>query len=117
MSRRFLPRLLGTVALSVLAVGCSGGDGETAVEEKQSVEVEVFSWWVAPGEAEALLALFDSHRDQYPDERIFNAPEASGPTAKQVLGERLDAGEPPDLFQQNGYEMAALVASHPGRIQ
>ena len=76
----------------------------------QSVTVEVFSWWTAPGEAEALQSLMDLHHDKYPLERIYNAATdpkvtSGGVEAKQVLQMRLEAGDPPDAFQTNAYEL------------
>lgn len=64
------------------------------------MRVEVFSWWTAPGEAEALQSLMDLHREHYPGARIFNAattPEvlSGGLQAKELLQQRLEAGEPP----------------------
>lgn len=113
-----LSAALGLLTLPLL-VGCGDADGDSDGPDAkgEEVELEVFSWWVQPGEAEALSALFDLHRSRYPNERIFNAPEASGPMAKQVLSDRLDANDPPDLFQQNAYEMKELLAVHPGTIQ
>lgn len=106
-------------ALSTLACGSDGADagaGEPG-EGEAKTQLEVFSWWVQPGEIEALQALFDLYQDERPGQRIFNAAEKTGPTAKQVLGERLDAGDPPDLFQQNAYEMRAFLEQHPGSIE
>jgi glucose/mannose transport system substrate-binding protein len=88
------------LAFAFLAAGCSGddkqptdgggGDG-TATE---AVQVEVFSWWTAPGEAEALQSLVDLHADKYPNERIYNAATdpkviSGGNEAKAILQGRL----------------------------
>jgi glucose/mannose transport system substrate-binding protein len=104
--------------LSLTTTGCGDGDAaEDSGDAAREVELEVFSWWVAPGEAEALHALFDLHRQNYPNESIYNAVEQSGTMAKQELSDRLAAGEPPDLFQQNAYEMKQLLADHPGTVE
>lgn len=84
----------------------SGGDGT----QEEAVTVEVFSWWTAPGEAEALQSLIDLHRKRFPNARIFNAatdPEllSGGMEAKVVLQDRLRAGDPPDSFQTNAFEL------------
>jgi glucose/mannose transport system substrate-binding protein len=109
----------GVVMLAAMgAWGCSddAATGDDTGPGETKAQLEVFSWWVQPGEIEALQALFDLYQDENPGQRIFNAAEESGPTAKQVLGERLDAGDPPDLFQQNAYEMRAFLQAHPGAI-
>jgi glucose/mannose transport system substrate-binding protein len=104
-------------ACSIGLVGCGSDDDKGTGETGSEAEpLEVFSWWTQPGEAEALDALFDLYRKNFPHRSIFNAAEKSGPTAKQVLGERLDAGDPPDLFQQNAYEMRAFLQVHPGSV-
>lgn len=116
---RFSPVVL-TLLASSFGVACGGsGDGQTSDggDTTSEVKLEVFSWWVQPGEREALQALFDLHKTEHPNQRIFNAAEASGPIAKEVLAERLDAGDPPDLFQQNAYEMRAFLEQHPGDVQ
>ena len=73
--------------------------------------VEIFSWWSALGEAEALEALIATHEKAHPDARIFNAAAASGTRAREWLGERLDKNEPPDIFQQYIHQLRA-VARH-----
>jgi len=77
------------------------------------VQVEVFSWWTAPGEAEALQALVDLHKTKFPSETIYNAATdpkviSGGVEAKAVLKMRIDAGNPPDAFQTNAYELTTF---------
>lgn len=108
------------VVLGLLATAC-GSDGGTptapASEQTKEVKVELFSWWVNPGEAEALQALIDLNKSQHAKERIYNAAEDSGTDAKQVLQDRLAADDPPDLFQQNAHDMRAFLAANPGKIE
>ncbi len=103
-----------SLGLALLLAGCGSDDGdgdEKMVDPgKQSVTVEVFSWWTAPGESEALQSLIDLHKVRYPHARIFNAATdpsviSGGAEAKQVLRERLEAGAPPDSFQTNAFEL------------
>jgi glucose/mannose transport system substrate-binding protein len=110
---------LAAVALAVSACS-SNSDSSNAVGSGGSAggtTVEMFSWWVAPGEAEALQALVDTNKAQYPADRIINAAKDTSVDEKKILSDRLAAGMPPDLFQQNAYEMAALIAAHPGTVQ
>lgn len=86
------------VVLLVPAVAFAGGKGEA---EEASNELEIFSWWTAGGEAEALQALYDLYSEQYPDVEIINATVAggAGTNAKAVLSTRMQGGNPPDSFQ------------------
>lgn len=105
------------LVLALALAGCSGsgdagdksnsGGGSSGTED---VQVEVFSWWTAPGESEALQALIDLHQATYPHERIYNAATdpkvlSGGTEAKAVLDMRLQDGDPPDAFQTNAYEL------------
>ncbi len=107
----------------VLALGvgaCGSGDdknnGPTNTTPEE-VQVELFSWWTAPGEAEALQALVDLNKEKFPHERIYNRAADSGSDAKQELSDRLAADDPPDLFQQNAHDMRKFLADNPGKIE
>ena len=121
--------VISACALSLaLTTGCgsdaensdgAGGTGST----NEIVRVEVFSWWTAPGEAEALQSLVDLHRKTYKNTRIFNAATdpavlSGGTEAKQLLQERLEAGDPPDAFQTNAYELKlGYLANEPNLLE
>ena len=66
-----------------------------------STQVEVFSWWVGPGEADGLAAMVKVFNAKYPDIKFVNAAVAggSGTNAQAVLATRLAAGDPPDSWQ------------------
>jgi len=97
--------------LASASLGCSSsGDDKGSSSTTEGVEVEVFSWWTAPGEAEALQSLFDLHKKKFPKARIFNAAAdpsvvSGGVQAKEILQQRLQAGDPPDSFQTNAFEL------------
>lgn len=78
--------------------------------------VELFSWWTAPGEAEAFQRLVDDHRAAYPDTRIFNGAAASGERGKTILLERLRHGDFPDLYQENLHVMKTNLQHTPGHL-
>ena len=116
------------VGFAFLAAGCSGSDdnGTTAGSGGSSStndagQVDVFSWWTAPGEAEALQSLVDLHTAEFPKQRIYNAATdpkvtSGGVEAKAVLQERLEMGDPPDAFQTNAFELKqGFIAASPGR--
>jgi glucose/mannose transport system substrate-binding protein len=73
----------------------------TASTPAASGQVEVFSWWVGPGEADGLAAMVKVFNQMYPDIKFVNAAVAggSGTNAKAVLATRLAANDPPDSWQ------------------
>src|SRR5512140_662824 len=73
----------------------------TAAPTQGSSQVEVFSWWVGPGEADGLAAMVKVFNQKYPDIKFVNAAVAggSGTNAQAVLATRLAAGDPPDSWQ------------------
>jgi len=90
------------VALAVIALGLPPALGQPAGK------LEIFSWWTAGGEADALQALFDVYHKQYPAVQIVNATVAggAGTNAKAVLKTRMLGGDPPDTFQVHaGHEL------------
>lgn len=107
---------------ALMACGCSGGadaQGADVDASKANVQIEVFSWWTNPGESEALQALVDLHNRNFPREHVFNAADPalnSGVPAREVLRERIEQGDPPDLFQNNLFEMRDFIRTHPGSI-
>ena len=66
-----------------------------------SSEVEVFSWWVGPGEADGLAAMVKIFNGSYPSIKFVNAAVAggAGTNAKAVLATRLAANDAPDSWQ------------------
>lgn len=111
--------LLSTVAL-LTAVACGSNDdaktdgagGTTSTTQN----VEIFSWWVAPGEAEAFAALVNLNKQLHPGARVFNAAADSGNDARALLAQRLSDNKPPDLFQQNAHDIASFLAANPGTL-
>jgi glucose/mannose transport system substrate-binding protein len=103
--RRFLQASLGTAGL--LAVG---GNLLTPLIAAAAGKLEIYSWWTAPGEVEALDALYAAFKQAYPDVEVVNAALAGGAgpggNMKAVLQTRLLAGQPPDSFQVHlGHEL------------
>jgi glucose/mannose transport system substrate-binding protein len=88
--------------------GAASSDGGSAVE--------IFSWWVAPGEAEALQALMDLNKQNHPTVSILNTAAINHDHARELLAQRIDAGQPPDLFQVNAGDMVAYLAAHPNGL-
>ncbi|WP_255205791.1 ABC transporter substrate-binding protein [Actinomadura sp. BRA 177] len=95
--------MTGALAMS----GCGGDDGGDSKNDKS--EVEVFSWWTGPGEADGLKAMQADFEKKNPGTKFVNAAIAggSGTQAKAVLASRLQNRKPPDSFQ--GHAGAELL--------
>ena len=104
---------------SPAATGGTGGTGAVGGAGGQSGEqvVEIFSWWIAPGEAEALQALVDLNKVQYPQDRIFNAAALSDADQRAILNKRLADQAPPDLFQIAAHDLVAFLQANPGSLE
>jgi glucose/mannose transport system substrate-binding protein len=77
-----------------------------------SKQVEVFSWWVGPGEADGLVAMVKVFNQQYPRITFVIAAVAggAGTNAKAVLANRLAANDPPDSWQAHaGQEILPIT--------
>jgi len=112
-------RSLSSVALVVAGFSfvsaCSSGtaaDSAGSGGSNGSVEsnLEIFSWWIAPGEVEALDALLGVYADQYPDVEVTNAAAVDAKTQRDRLKTRLETGEPPDSYQAlSGVDLLSWV--------
>ncbi len=98
------------VLLLLLGAGACQSRPEAGTSGPASARelVEIFSWWSAPGEADALEALIAAHQAVHPGARIFNAAAASGARAREWLEERLEKNEPPDIFQEYIHQLRAV---------
>ena len=64
-------------------------------------QLEIFSWWTAPGEEQGLALLMESFQEEHTEMEVVNAAVegGAGVNAKDVLKMRLLRGSPPDAFQ------------------
>src|SRR5689334_735396 len=122
MTRNFWKTSLvtGLTLGALIAIGCGDGGSMTTgtggMGGTTETTIELFSWWIAPGEAEALQSLIDLNKTNHPDERIFNAGAVSGMDNRTILMQRLAANNPPDLFQQNAHDLRTFLATNPGSL-
>jgi glucose/mannose transport system substrate-binding protein len=97
----------GTAAPSAPGVSDAGtGDGAT------TNVLDLFSWWVAPGEAEALQALVSAYKELYPKVRVSRDTRATAVDWDVVLGANIDKS-PWDVVQVSQSGLASFVAAHP----
>jgi glucose/mannose transport system substrate-binding protein len=123
MSKKYLYSLLAVLlaAATVLsACGPTPTQAPPAATEAPVVteapaaqsQVEVFSWWVGPGEADGLAAMVTVFDAQYPNIEFVNAAVAggAGTNAKAILATRLSAGDAPDSWQAHAGEATFAYA-------
>ena len=98
---RALRRVAVAAALIVtLAVSACGG-GEPTSATKDTNQLEVMSWWTSGSEAAALNTLLGAFRQAHPGVEPVNAAVAGGAGSQAIvaLAKRLQAGDPPDVWQ------------------
>ncbi|MEU7740115.1 extracellular solute-binding protein [Nonomuraea sp. NPDC049158] len=117
MRRRWLAAVAITMASVLGLAGCGGsGGGATASPQAtgggEKKQVEVFSWWTGPGEADGLKAMREIFEKENPNYTFFDAAVAggSGDKAKALLQSKLQADTPPDTFQGHaGAELQGYI--------
>ncbi len=116
---RTISSLALMAAISAGLIGCGSDDSapQDTGDSGKDVRVELFSWWVGPGEAEALQAVIDLNKERFPNQRIYNAAAETRMDARQLLADRMAANDPPDLFQVNAHDLRALLDEDPGSLE
>lgn len=109
MKRKFLYSLVTILVISASLLSACATPATTAPAATSAPataaagksKVDVFSWWVGPGEADGLLAMIKIFTAKYPQYEFVNAAVAggAGTNAKAVLATRLSAGDSPDSWQ------------------
>src|SRR3954451_24405782 len=102
-----LGRALGVVCAFTAACGDDAGSkagGDLADAGSEQGTVEIYSWWTAGGEAQALADLIDEYKVRFSGRDVINstsAASASGTVdeAIRVLKARLANDQPPDAWQ------------------
>jgi glucose/mannose transport system substrate-binding protein len=110
--------LVAAVAALALTLGACGGDSPTSATT-QTRQLEVVSWWTSGSEAAALDALFAAFKRSNPGVEAVNGAVAGGAGSNAIvaLAKRLQAGDPPDVWQTfagkstQGYASRGVVRS------
>jgi glucose/mannose transport system substrate-binding protein len=106
------------LALSaVWMFGCGGDGGNSREPADMGDQVEIFSWWVAPGEAGALQAIIDVYEAENPGSSVSNGANTDSADSRSRLAERLESGMPPDLYQENSRSLRAIATQHAGKLE
>ena len=93
-------RWAAVAAAAVVALaGC--GDGGDVAAQKPTDRLEVVSWWTSASEKPALESLIDSYRAAHTGVNVIDAAVAGGggSNVQVVLASRLQAGDPPGVWQ------------------
>jgi glucose/mannose transport system substrate-binding protein len=91
---------VAVAALLALTSGACGSAAPTSAT-KDTSQLEVVSWWTSGSEATALNSLFSAFRQADPGVEPVNAAVAGGAGSQAVvaLAQRLQKGDPPDVWQ------------------
>ena len=89
------------VALSMALAVSACGSPEPTSSAKETKQLEVMSWWTSGSEAAALNTLLAAFRQANPGVEPVNAAVAGGAGSQAIvaLAKRLQAGNPPDVWQ------------------
>lgn len=74
-----------------------GSAGATGNEDPNTVEI--YSWWTAGGEAEALSLLIDLYKEKNDGNDVLNSTTGDAGKAFAAMNERLANDDPPDSWQ------------------
>jgi glucose/mannose transport system substrate-binding protein len=104
-------------ALALTTAAC--GDNSPTSATTATKQLEVVSWWTSGSEAAALHALFAAFRRSNADVDAVNGAVAGGAGSKAIveLAKRLQADDPPDVWQTfagksvQGYASRGVVRS------
>lgn len=109
--RTFAGGSAATIAIAPWLRASAQGGSPVAAGGEGEDQLEIFSWWTNPGEADGLQQLFDHFSAGSPNVEIVNATVAGGAgvNAQVALQTRLNGGDPPDSWQTHpGQELFSL---------
>ncbi len=124
-SKKFSWGFFSLMIVAILVLSACGPAAKTATQAPatqvpaKSTEVEIFSWWVGPGEADGLAAMVKVFNQQYPSIKFVNAAVTggAGTNAKAVLATRLAANDAPDSWQAHAGQETIATYVTPGQVK
>jgi glucose/mannose transport system substrate-binding protein len=112
-------RLVGSLVLFTFVagagLGCGAGGGKSTPDAGTAgapETLELFTWWVAPGEVEALRALENVYEAAYPMERVNQFTDANSANWQSMLTKGIDAHSW-DVAQISAAGLPVFMASRP----
>ena len=106
-------------SLLLTSLGCSSSDssgGAGGTGNTTGTTVQLYSWWVAPGEAQALQGLMNAYTTAYPHETVENSGDSTGMASRANLDAAFMSGSFPDVFQLNSQDIGPFASAHPGQV-
>ncbi len=108
--------VFGVIASGCISSGTTTKTSATSTATKSGAPeqnvLEIYHWWTAGGEKEAIEAVFKKFKEKYPNIEIKANPVSGGAgvNMKMILQSLILAGKPPDTFQVHaGYEMSPYI--------
>ncbi|HVU53302.1 MAG TPA: extracellular solute-binding protein [Polyangia bacterium] len=118
-------RTLRALLLLLPLLGCAGlvGCGSPAAsspdagasQEAGGPALELFTWWVAPGEVEALTALVDVYERDHPGARVDQFNDATSANWESMLAKGID-GPTWDVTQISAAGIPVFLQDHMGTL-
>jgi len=106
--------LLGSVSCS----SSSNSDAAGAGGQTQALPpVQLYTWWVAPGEAQALQGLIDAYKSAHPMSLVDDSGDASQAASRANLDTAFTSGAFPDVFQLNTQDLGPFMTAHPNQVE
>jgi len=103
------------IACSNSAPQSAAPSGAAGTGSETDEVVELASWWVAAGEADALNALIGEYQKAHPGKRVNGSGDVSSSEVRAKLDSAI-ATNPPDVFQINAHDIPSWVEMHPGTL-
>lgn len=111
-AKRGVSKTVYAVILTAVITGAVVGVGTWLVVRPpaEANALEIYHFWTAGGEKEAIDALIDVFQDEYPATEVIETPVAGGAglAFRTVIKNLVLAGEAPDTFQTAGGRGVAL---------
>jgi glucose/mannose transport system substrate-binding protein len=111
---------LGSLVLFALwgaaAPGCGVSRAPASPDAGAAAEdLSLFTWWVAPGEVEALRALVNVYESAHPTARVSQFNDASSANWQSMLAKGIDAPTW-DVVQISAAGLPVFMGVHPGSL-
>lgn len=117
MRGRFVGSLLLIASLGGASFGCGPSRGVPDPDAGPTVtdNLELFTWWVAPGEVEALTELVSAYKGAHPTARVNQFNDASSANWSSMLAKGIDQPRW-DVVQISAAGIPGFLKDHPGSL-